>query len=158
MQIERDNTAKNGSGLEWKTCFAQRLSSSHRHTCPARDTKPGPLTAQGHRPPVSFAPSRCGRGQRASQTQVKAKDGASPGQHPLLGHARGCASATCAEHSPARTLCSLGEAAIKIARHAARAAPKTLAFGRPLPALAASQPKDGERHYDVEERRYHPQE
>ena len=141
------------SGWGWKPVL-HSLVLIHRATIPPpRATYPGPLTVRSPGP-GEF----CAIAARPGPARL-AIAGQGPNMpHPVLGHKRRPVAArrrgaqNILHPALKSNLCSLGEAAIKIARHAARAAPKTLAFGRPLPALAASQPKDGERHYDAEER------
>ena len=136
-----------------KTCFAARTSSLPPPLFP-RETQILDRYWRGAQAPVSFAPLRRGRGRRVSQWS-RSGPGASPVPHPVLGHARGCASATCAEHSPtphSKTVSAAWERLPYNRTPSGKGQPKPLlqcGFGRPLPALAASQ------RNNAEERRYH---
>ena len=71
----------------------QFRSAAASHKIPDRQWRGAPA-------PVGFAPSRRGRGRRVSRSQVKVQTRRITGPAPRPGDARGCASATCAEHSP----------------------------------------------------------
>ena len=118
-------------------------ATAHNSAPPPRATKSRIANGAEHRPRWVLR-HRGAAGAGASRNcRSRSKRSGSPVRHPVLGDARGCASATCAEHSPtphSKTVssCSLGEAAIQ--SHEGQ--PKILlrrAIGFQAPALAASQ-------------------
>ena len=111
----------------------QFRSAAASHKIPDRQWRGAPA-------PVGFAPSRRGRGRRVSRSQVKVQTRLITGPAPRPRRCKGCASATCAEHSPTRTQKQsrqLGRGCHTIARQAAKASQISSAACNRLPSSGA---------------------
>ena len=120
----------------------------HNSAPPPRAPKSRIANGAEHRPRWALRHRGAAGADAASRNRrSRSKHDGSPVRHPVLGDARGCASATCAEHSPtphSKTVSApqlLGRGCHTIARQAAKASQILLrrAIGFQAPALAASQ-------------------
>ena len=118
----------------------------HNSAPPPRATKSRIANGAEHRPRWVLRHRGAAGAGASRDRRSRSKHGGSPVRHPVLGDARGCASATCAEHSPtphSKTVSArqLGRGCHTIARQAAKASQILLrrAIGFQAPALAASQ-------------------
>ena len=115
----------------------------HNSAPPPRATKSRIANGAEHRPRWVLRHRGAAGAGAVRDRRSRSKHGGSPVRHPVLGDARGYASATCAEHSPTRTQkqSQLGRGCHK--SHASgEGQPKILlrrAIGFQAPALAASQ-------------------
>ena len=99
----------------------------HNSAPPPRATKSRIANGAEHRPRWVLRHRGAAGAGASRDRRSRSKHGGSPVRHPVLGDARGCASATCAEHSPtphSKTVSAAWERLHTIARQAAKASQK----------------------------------